>query len=129
MKVRALAAAGARDEASPALAAESPAALRRLPCDRDYLGTLGALARASLILQATDYARVLYELLSPYPEDFAVNLAFVCEGSVSQMLGMLARILGERSQARQHLKMAVALSEQAGLATCAADARLELELC
>lgn len=129
MKVRALAAAGARDEASHALAAVSPSALRRLPCDRDYLGTLGALARASLILQATDYARVLYELLSPYAEDFAVNLAFVCEGSVSQLLGMLARSLGERSQARQHLKMAVALSEQAGLATCAAEARLELELC
>jgi DNA-binding winged helix-turn-helix (wHTH) protein len=129
MKVRALAAAGSKAEASSALEAVSTEALRRLPCDREYLGTLGALARAALILQAPDYARVLYELLSPYPEHFAVNLAFVCEGSVSQLLGMLARSLGERSTARQHLQAAVAMSEQAGLATCAAEARLELQLC
>lgn len=51
-----------------------PASL--LPCDRDYLGTLGHLARATLLLGALDYASVLYRLLTPYPEAFAGHLDF-----------------------------------------------------
>jgi hypothetical protein len=129
MKVRALAAGGSKAEASHALSAMPADALRRLPCDREYLGTLGALVRVALCLQASDYARVLYELLSPYPEHFAVNLAFMCEGSVSQLLGMLARSFGEFGMARRHLQTAVALSEQSGFVTCGAEAQKELELC
>jgi len=127
LKVRSLAASGAVDEARSALARVAPERLARLPCDREYLGTLGALTRAALQLGALDYARVLYELLTPYPRYFAVNLAFYCEGSVSQLLGMLACKLGERKSARQHLEPAIRVSEKAGLWTCAADAQLQLE--
>jgi hypothetical protein len=129
LKVRALAANGTHDEARSALASVSPDALRRLPCDREYLGTLGALARAALLLQEPDYTRVLYELLSPYPEHFAANLSFLCEGSVSQLLGLLARSLGDGKAARQHLRAAVTYSKRAGLGTCAAQAQLELAQC
>jgi DNA-binding winged helix-turn-helix (wHTH) protein len=129
MKVRALSAVGAIDEARSALTSLPAATLTHLGCDREYLGTLGALARAALTLEAHDYARVLYELLSPYPEHFAVNLAFLCEGSVSQLLGMLARSFGETARARRHLETAIAASEQAGLTACAAEARLEHKLC
>jgi hypothetical protein len=129
LKVRALAAAGWKDEARAALAAVPAETLTHLPCDREYLGTLGALTRAALTLEASDYARVLYELLSPFPEHFAANLAFHCEGSVSQLLGMLARSFGEPAKARLHLEAAIAASEQAGLTACAAEARLEQKLC
>jgi hypothetical protein len=103
--------------------------LARLPCDREYLGTLGALARAALKLQAPDYVLALYKLLLPYPEHFAVNVSFLCEGSVSQLLGMLARSLGDRASARRQLELAVALSEQSGLLKCSAEAQLELCSC
>jgi len=125
LKLRALAASGALDEARSALAAVPASALTSLPCDREYLGTLGALTRAALTLHAPDHARVLYELLLPYPGLFAVNLAFLCEGSVSQLLGLLARSLGEPAKARLHFEAAIAASEQAGFMPCAAEARLE----
>jgi hypothetical protein len=129
LKVRALATAGWHDEARSALAAVPAEALARLPCDREYLGTLGALARAALILQAPDYAHAVYAPLAPYPEYFAANLAFLCEGSVPQLLGMLARSRGDRATARQHLTSAIAASEQAGLSACASEARHEYSLC
>jgi hypothetical protein len=129
MKVRALTAAGSLDEARSALALVPAEQLVRLPCDREYLGTLGALTRVALTLGAEDYARVLYDLLTPYPEYFAVNLSFFCEGSVSQLLGMLARSFGEVERARQHFEAAIAASEKAGLKASAADAQLELDRC
>jgi hypothetical protein len=129
LKVRALAASGATDEARNALNRVPAAALTALRCDREYLGTLGALVRAVLALQAHDYGRVLYQLLLPYPEYFAVNLAFLCEGSVSQLLGSLARSFGETSKAREHLDQGIIASEQAGFSACAAEARRERNLC
>jgi hypothetical protein len=66
-------------------------------------------------------------LLAPYPEHFAVNVSFLCEGSVSQLLGMLARGLGRRDQATVHLHEAVAISGRVGLVAAAHDARAELE--
>jgi hypothetical protein len=129
LKVRALAATGAKHEARAALGAVPADALRRLPCDREYLGTLGALARAALTLHAADHARVLYELLSPYPEYFAINLAFLCEGSVSQLLGKLARSFGDAAQARRHFDASIDESERAGFVACAAEARRERSAC
>jgi DNA-binding winged helix-turn-helix (wHTH) protein len=126
LKVRALAAFGDLYEARNALALVSPERLRRLPCDREYLGTLGALARAALQLCAAEHARVIYELLAPYPEYFAINIAFYCEGSVSHLLGLLARSFGDAISARRHFKAAIAASEKAGFWACAADAQFEL---
>jgi hypothetical protein len=100
--------------------------LTHLPCDREYLGTLGALARAAVSLNAEDYVRVLYELLSPYPEHFAVSLALLCEGSVSHLLGLLARNSGERERARRHFEVAASASKRAGLPACASEAQTEL---
>jgi len=94
LKLRALAARGALDEAHRGLSLVSAARLACLPCDREYLGTLGALVRVALRVGAVDYARVLHALLEPYGEHFAVNPSFFCEGSVSQLLGMLAQSFG-----------------------------------
>lgn len=113
--------------AAPALSRVPADRLRDLPCDRDYLGTLGALTRATLQLRALDYARVLYELLLPYSDYFALNISFVCEGSVSHLLGLLARSFGDLTRARQHFHAAIHASEKADLWGCAADSQRELE--
>ena len=129
LKLRGLAAAGHLAEASGALRRVAPSDLAKLPCDRDYLGTLGGLARVALQLKALDYAEALFALLAPYPRQFAVSISFHCEGSVSQLLGMLAHALGRHAQASTYLADAVQLSERAGLEALAEDARRELARC
>jgi eukaryotic-like serine/threonine-protein kinase len=129
MRVRALTAAGLLEHARAALHRVAAADLAALPCDRDYLGTLGALTRAALALRDQAYMEALYALLSPYPQLFAAHISFFCEGSVSQLLGMLAAALGQPSAAIVHFEAAIANSDAAGLAHCAAEARLELAAC
>jgi hypothetical protein len=126
LKVRALATAKLSDEAWSALRAVNVAQLARLPCDRDYLGTLGHLARAALLLGALDYADAIYSLLSPYPEAFSGHVAFFCEGSVSQLLGMLAQAAGRHKQAVAHLDLGMRSNERAGLGLRSAESRLQL---
>ena len=126
MKLRGLHASGHTAEARAALHFVLASRLAALPCDRDYLGTLGALARVAIDLGEVEYMEALYRLLAPYPEHFAVNVSFLCEGSVSQLLGMLARGLGRRDLAEVHLREAVAISGRVGLVAAAHDARAEV---
>jgi eukaryotic-like serine/threonine-protein kinase len=126
MKVRALATAGLVGEARAALRTVPAGELARLPCDTCYLGTLGQLARAALLLHALDYAEAVYALLSPYPDRFAGHVSFLADGSVSQLLGMLAHALGRHASAATHLQAGIAANERAGFAPRAAEARLQL---
>jgi hypothetical protein len=127
MKVRALASAGLHDQARTMLRAVVPADdLAKLPCDSQYLGTLGHLARAALLLQATDYIRALYALLSRYPHYFTGHIGFLCEGAVPHLLGLLAEAQGKLEQAREHLQRGLIMSEAAGFVTLAEEARRQL---
>jgi hypothetical protein len=126
MKVRALAALGQRDDALRSLHAVAPERLAALPCDRDYLGTVGALARAALTLKADAYFEPLYASMAAYPQCFAAHVAFVCEGSIAHLLGLLAAALGRTTLAREQLELGLAHSERAGLVLCALRARLDL---
>jgi hypothetical protein len=70
-----------------------------------------------------------YALLEPHSECFSVHVSFLCEGSVAQVLGMLALGLGRRAEAVRHLETGAALSARVGLASSAAEARAALEAC
>jgi DNA-binding winged helix-turn-helix (wHTH) protein len=129
LKVRALATAGLTGEARAALRTVAPADLARLPCDSCWLGTLGSVARAALLLRALDYAEAAYALLLPYPDRFAGHVSFLCEGSVSQLLGMLAHALGRHAPAIAHLQTGIEANERAGFVPRAAEARLQLARC
>jgi hypothetical protein len=129
MKVRAWASLGAHSDARGTLRAISPQQLPLLPHDRDYLGTLGHLARAVVTLHALDYAHVLYGLLTHEPEGLCGHVAFYCEGSTQQLLGMLAQALGRNAQAAVHYQAALAQSDSAGLGLRAAEVRLQLAGC
>jgi eukaryotic-like serine/threonine-protein kinase len=100
LKCRALAAAGLIDEARATLSFVPPARLAALPRDRDYLGTLGALARTAIALGALDYAQAVYPLLAPYPDRFAANVSFFNEGRVSELLGLLDKLLAQKAAGR-----------------------------
>lgn len=125
LKVRALQASGCLDEARSALQLVPAERLAQLPCDREYLGTLGALARAALALHTTAYMRSIYECLRPFARWFAVNISGFCEGSISLLLGLLSLRLGEAQRALQHFEAAVQYSERAGYAASLAEARRE----
>ena len=126
LKLRALQAAGMHDEARAALRLVPASRLAALPCDRDYLGTLGALTHAALALGELEYAAALYPLLLPYAQHFAAHMSLVCEGSVSGLLGMLARALGKKSEARTHLLTAIERSARVGLSSSIELAKREL---
>jgi hypothetical protein len=125
-KVRVLSALGERPAAHAALSMVRPEQLAQLPRDRDYLGTLGALAQSSVELGALDYAAVLYDLLEPYEQLFAVHITFYCEGSIAQLRGQLAHTLGQDTRAALHLAAGLARCEQAGFMNCAEQARRDL---
>jgi hypothetical protein len=129
LKVRALANAGLHAEARRALYLRPASQLAQLPCDRDHLGTLGALARAALTLGAHDYVQTIYTALEPHARHFAVHVSFFCEGSVAELLGLLAQAAGRRGDAVSHLETAVAISERAGLRGCEGQARSALDAC
>jgi DNA-binding winged helix-turn-helix (wHTH) protein/tetratricopeptide (TPR) repeat protein len=118
MKLRALHAIGRTTEARAALHRVPASRLAALPCDRDYLGTLGALARVAVDLGELEYVEALYPLLAPYPEHFAVNASFVCEGSVSGLLAQLARALGRPNEALKHARVAAEIEPRMGSIAC-----------
>ena len=129
IKLRALTESGRLDEARGALRAVPAAELAQLPCDADYLGTLGNLTRAVLILRMTDYAEALYALLAPYSQLFAVGYTLFCDGSIAQLQGMLAEYLGRNETAITHLELGLRHNERIGLNARAHETRLQLARC
>jgi hypothetical protein len=115
LKVRALARAGMHDEAHAQLRAISPARVTCLSRDRDYLGTLAALAHAVIDLRAYEYVAGLYDLLAEYSERFVADASFCCE-PVAQVMALLARSQGRHEQATALLAKSDALADRAGVA-------------
>ena len=126
LKLRALCALGLLDEARAMLRAVPADRLAQLPCDSEYLGTLGHLARSALALDARDHMAALLALLEPYPQLYSAHVSFLCEGAMPQLLGMLAHALGRREQALAALETGLAMNESAGFLPRASETRLWL---
>ncbi len=126
LKLRAATSFGWHDEARAALRAVPPEELALLPCDRDYLGTLGHLARAAVALDMREYIDALEPLLARHPRSFAAGVAFYCEGAVPQLLALLATARGEHERAASQLEAAIAANDTAGFVLRAIEARLSL---
>jgi DNA-binding winged helix-turn-helix (wHTH) protein len=129
LKLRALACAGFHDEARAALRSLAPEALTALPLDSQYLGTLGHLTRAALLLDESAYYAPLSALLGRFPDALAVQLLCACDGPVPQLLGELAYASGQLSEATAQFENALAASKRAGLVVRAAQASLWLVRC
>jgi eukaryotic-like serine/threonine-protein kinase len=126
LKLRALAAVGLREEARTSLRALAPGELAKLPCDRDFLGTIGHVLHAALLIGASEYAEHAASLLTPYRDRYCVHIGFMCEGSVPHLLGSAALARGDIELAVRELEEGVSRNEQAGLALCTSYARLTL---
>ena len=97
-----------------------------LPYDRDYLGTLGSLTRSAIVLEEQEYLEALYPLLRPYRDRFAINIAFHCEGSIAELMGLISGALGRDNDAMVELEEGVRQCQSVGFETCAAVAEEEL---
>lgn len=129
LKLRSLACAGQLDEARAALRSLPPESLARLPVDSQYLGTLGHLARAALLLDERGYFTPLSTLLARFPDALSVQLLAACEGPVPLLLGELAYALGQPELALAKFEQALAASKRAGLVVRAAQASLWIARC
>lgn len=123
LKLRALANCGFRNEAQSTLRMVLPSELPELPCDRDLLGTLGHVARAALSLGAGDYLDALVPLLTRHAQRISIGISFWSEGSIEQLLGMIAHARGRTAEAMAHLEAGLRANERAGLALRALEAR------
>ena len=126
MKVRAWVSVGEPSRARSLLRTLTPEQLQRLPPDRDHLGTLGHLARAVVALDAPEYAQVLYTMLQGHADRHAGHVAFYCEGSVEQLLGILALSLQRHNQAFVHFQSALDRTERAGWGLRGVELRVQL---
>jgi tetratricopeptide (TPR) repeat protein len=79
-----------------------------------YLAILGDLAVLCASLDDSQRAFILYELLAPYRDRNAVHSLYISCGSVSHYLGLLARLLGRRSQAAEHFEQALQMNARMG---------------
>ncbi len=86
------------------LAANKFAALTR---DSNFLFAGVRLALAAISLREPEAAADLYEILAPYADLFAVSDFAFSLGCVAHYLGLLARFLEQRTEARAHLLHAI----------------------
>jgi DNA-binding winged helix-turn-helix (wHTH) protein len=117
---------GLRDAARSVLRSFVDGGLDQLPCDRDYLGTLAHLSAAAFMLDEHATAQQLYALLAPHGACFATDVSLHPRGSIAHWLGVLARMLGKRTEAEAHLAHAIAQNEAMSFAPRAAESRYEL---
>jgi len=126
IKLRAAVDMGRVDVAQTVFAEFVSRDFERLPCDRDYLGVLGHLARAAILLDDRARAQRLFALLEPHAGLFASDISFHSDGAVAHVVGLLARYLGQRSVAIAQLQAAVASNDRMGMRARATDSRFEL---
>ena len=73
------------------------------PKDSEWLPEMAQLAQVAVVARHTEAAAVLYELLSPHADRFCVEgIGAAFTGSVQWYLGLLADVLGSRSEAARH---------------------------
>ena len=96
------------------------------PSDVIWLRGMTECAAACAHLGDAARATVLYDLLAPYPDQFATALyGGVVSGSVAHYLGILTTVLGRFDEGEAYFAKAAAAHERIGAPTWLARTRLE----
>lgn len=125
-KILALTEYGFLDDARAALDQITPLWLRELPHDREYIVVLSEIASACAAVAKIDLCNELYGLLLPYANYYAASVSYHNEGSISHMLGLVARTLGRDVEARAHFETAQERNRNFDLNACALRSQFEL---
>jgi tetratricopeptide (TPR) repeat protein len=85
------------------------------PFDAKRSASLSYVAETAVLVEDTDAAERLYELMSVYRlMTVTAGIVTVCYGAASRYLGMLAATVGEFDEARAHFEHALELNERIG---------------
>jgi DNA-binding SARP family transcriptional activator len=84
--------------------------LSSLPRDAFWLLSITRVATVASFLDDHRRSRHAYELLLPHANTSIVAASFLCEGSTSRPLGMLATTLGSYDDAEQHFERALTMN-------------------
>jgi DNA-binding winged helix-turn-helix (wHTH) protein len=112
--IRAAAEFGPRDLARAALHGLAASDFADIPKDLAYLEAIVALSFAAVALADRALGERLYAMLAPYPHHNTPNGLLWYQGSVSQVLGLLAALLGDDAGAERHFEDALAMNERTG---------------
>ena len=86
-----------------------------VPRDDLFFLSLGAAATGVVLLEDSDAAAALYELLSPHASRVVVAAeGALCWGSIHRFLGPLAALVGHTEQASMHFEAAMSVHERLG---------------
>lgn len=86
-----------------------------LPFDNSWTTAMTVSAEVCAALGDVRRARRLYDLMSPYADQFTVlAAALTCSGAVARSLGQLATVLGRWSDAEAHFDSALLATRRAG---------------
>jgi len=105
---------GHSDEAKAALHELTSRDLSDWHVDEEWLVGICLLAETCVILDDTERAAALYELLLPYASLNAVAVPELALDSVSRPLGILATLLGRFEDAARHFEEALRMNERMG---------------
>jgi DNA-binding SARP family transcriptional activator len=119
----ALAEVGRVDEAQVTLRTAAKSGFTDVPFNILWLSTLCLYAEAATVTHASPEAALLYELLTPYPDQIVFNASSIL-GSVSRFLGGLAATLADWPAADTHYARAIELDERMQSPTLAARTRI-----
>jgi hypothetical protein len=94
--------------------------------DSNFLFAAARLAQAAVALEEREAAADLYEVLQPYAALFAISDFSFSLGSVSYYLGVLARSMELRTEARQHFETGLDANLRTGHELASWHSRLAL---
>jgi DNA-binding CsgD family transcriptional regulator len=97
-----------------------------LPRNLTWLSSVALLAEVSVLLADRRRGELLYDLLLPFDGRIVVvDHAITCSGAVSRVLGLLADLLGRRTEAAAHFEDALRAHERLGARPLLARTRYE----
>lgn len=85
-----------------------------IPRDAFWLVAMLGTIEVCVSLADRERAAVLYRLVRPYADHFAVNVVGTCVSSIARGLGCLAGLLSDADEAKQHFESAIALESRLG---------------
>ena len=116
---------GRTREAQQALNELRATGFSALPFDQEWLWGMSLLAETAVLLDDSDSASALYEMLAPWVALNAADHPEGIRGSVSSYLGILATTTGRRRDAEKHFDGALESNERMGVRTYLAQTKYD----
>lgn len=117
---------GRTSEARRALDALAEGEFAALPRTNEWLFSMSFLTDAAAVIDHIEHAPTMYDLLLPYASHTGATADYVCTGSMTRSLGILATAMSRWREAERHLEEALSINESMAARPWAARTRHDL---